>query len=130
MDWVGISVFGHAYGGDDFGAECETVLDFAREHYKPVMIAESNPIYGIEKEDPAVWEKWFVPYFNFIHKKNIKAVSFINEDWTRLRISGISDWKDARLTNNEEVSKAWFEATNDKRFLHASKKLYKQLGYK
>ena len=130
VDWVGVSIFGHAYGGDDFGSECDAVLAFAKEHAKPVMIAESNPIHGISKDDPKVWEEWFVPYFNFIHKKNIKAVSFINEDWTSLSIAGIEHWKDARLSNNELVAKAWFEATAQKRFLHASKKLYKQLGYK
>jgi hypothetical protein len=130
VDWVGISIFGHAYGGDDFGPECEAVLQFAKSHKKPVMIAESNPIHGIAADNAEVWDKWFVPYFNFIYKKNIKAVSFINEDWTSLSIAGISHWKDARLNNNPAVAKAWFEATANKRFLQASKKLYKQLGYK
>ncbi|NRA94293.1 MAG: hypothetical protein HRU26_16775, partial [Psychroserpens sp.] len=43
VDWIGISVFGHAYNGTDFGPYCDDVLNFAKRHLKPVMIAESNP---------------------------------------------------------------------------------------
>jgi hypothetical protein len=130
VDWVGISVFGHAYGGEDFGSDCENVLSFAREHKKPVMIAESNPIHGIEKENNEAWDNWFVNLFNFSYKKNIKAISFISENWTETNISGISEWKDSRLVNNEVVAKAWFQETNKDRYLKQSKGLFKQLGYK
>lgn len=128
VDWVGISVFGHAYG-EDFGRYCNHVLDFARLHKKPVMIAESNPIHGIDKEHPEVWDQWFVNYFSFIYSKNIKAVSFINENWPDTGIPGISDWKDGRLYNNRKVSAAWFEETNKERYLKQSPELYEQLGY-
>lgn len=129
VDWVGISVFGHAYGGTDFGPYCDTVLDFAKTHQKPVMIAEASPIHGITKENSEVWNQWFVPFFNFIYQKNIKAVSFINENWPKLRIEGISQWKDARLHNNKKVSKAWFEETNKDRYLKQSPELFQELGY-
>ncbi len=129
VDWIGISVFGHAYGGADFGPYCDTVLNFAKEHKKPIIIAESNPIYGIDKENTEAWDQWFVNFFTFIYNKNIKAVSFINEDWTRLFIQDISDWKDGRLYNNERISKAWFQETNKDRYLKQSPKLFEQLGY-
>ncbi|WP_353776960.1 glycosyl hydrolase [Winogradskyella sp. 3972H.M.0a.05] len=129
VDWVGISVFGHAYGGANFGTYCDDVLDFAKAHKKPIMIAESSPIKGIDKENTEVWEQWFVNFFDFIYNKNIKAVSFINEDWQRLYIQGISHWKDARLYNNENISKAWFQETNKNRYLKQSPELFKQLGY-
>lgn len=128
VDWVGISVFGHAYG-TDFGPDCDNVLNFSKEHRKPVMIAESNPIHGIDAENTEVWDKWFVNFFNFIYKKNIKAISFINEDWPRTGIDGISDWKDGRLYNNEQVSKAWFMETSKDHYLKKSPQLYEQLGY-
>ncbi|MEJ6791377.1 MAG: glycosyl hydrolase [Lacinutrix sp.] len=31
VDWVGISVFGHAYGDADFGNYCNNVLEFAKQ---------------------------------------------------------------------------------------------------
>ena len=129
VDWVGISVFEHAYGGTDFGPYCDAILRFAKQHKKPVMIAESNPVRGIAKEGAEVWDQWFVNFFSFIYNKNIKAVSFINEDWPGTGIPGISEWKDGRLYNNAEVSKAWFQETNKKRYLKQSPKLYEQLGF-
>lgn len=130
VDWIGISVFGHAYGGEDFGPHCDDVLKFAKQHKKPMMIAESNPINGIEKENAEVWDRWFVNFFNFIYNKNIKAVCFINEDWPSTSIDGISAWKDARIYSNEKVSKAWFKETNKDRYLKQSQELFEQLGYK
>ena len=128
VDWVAISVFGHAYS-TDFGTYCDDVLAFAKKHRKPVMIAESNPINGIDPSSNEAWDQWFVNYFNFIYSRNIRAISFINEDWKRLNIPGISEWKDGRLYNNEEVSKAWFAETNKDRYLKQSSILYKQLGF-
>ncbi|MFY0603513.1 MAG: hypothetical protein JXQ93_06155 [Flavobacteriaceae bacterium] len=129
VDWIGISVFGHAYGGTSFGPYCDDVLSFAKHHKKPIMIAESNPINGIEKENIKVWDQWFVNFFTFIYNKNIKAVSFINQNWQKLFIQGISHWKDARLYNNEKISKAWFQETNKDRYLKQSSELFKLLGY-
>jgi hypothetical protein len=130
VDWVGISIFGHAYGGTDFGPDCEAVLQFAKQHQKPVMIAEANPINGIEKDNPEVWEKWFVNFLSFTYNKNIKAISFINEDWSATGIAGIADWKDGRLYNNKMISDAWFLETNKEHYLKQSPELYEQLGYK
>ena len=129
VDWVGISVFGQAYGGTNFGKDTDRVLQFAKAHYKPIMIAESNPIHGISENDTQSWDTWFVPFFNFIYQKNIKAVSFINEDWQRLNIPGISDWQDGRLYNNPLISQAWFQETNRDYFMKSSPSLFNELGY-
>ncbi|MBT8219600.1 MAG: hypothetical protein KJP00_07240 [Bacteroidia bacterium] len=129
VDWIGISVFGHAYGSSDFGPHCDNVLEFARQHKKPTIIAESNPVKGIDSENNEVWDQWFVNFFTFIYNKNIKAVSFINEDWSRLNIPGISDWKDGRLHNNMQIAKAWFHETNKDRYLKQSPELFNQLDF-
>jgi hypothetical protein len=129
VDWVAISVFGHAYNDTDFGIHTDNALALAKEHKKPVMIAEANPVNGVDNESTEVWDQWFVNFFSFIYQKNIKAVSFINEDWSSLRIPGISEWKDGRIYNNEQVSEAWFEETNKARYLKQSPELYEQLGY-
>jgi len=129
VDWIGISVFGHAYDNSDFGIHCDNVLQFAKLKKKPVMIAESNPVKGIYKDNIDAWDQWFVNFFTFIYNKNIKAVSFINQDWKTLCIQGIEEWKDARLYNNEQISKAWFMETNKDRYLKQSTELFEQLGY-
>ncbi len=130
VDWIGISVFGHAYSEDSFGVHCDNVLTFAKERKKPVMIAEASPIHGIESDNDNAWNDWFVNFFSFVYNKNIKAVSFISEDWTSLNIPGISEWKDARLSNNKNIVDAWFAEVNKDKYLKQSPKLFELLGYK
>lgn len=129
VDWVGISVFGHMYaGGDSLGAPGDAVLAFAKEHHKPVMIAESSPVNGISPYDRASWRSWFVPFFSFVHRHNIKAVAFISEDWTAMDFPGVT-WEDARLTNNPTIAEAWLLETSGTKYLHASEELFSTLGY-
>jgi hypothetical protein len=129
VDWVGLSVFGTPYDGD-LNPESDAVLELAKKHRKPVMIAEANPVHGIAKDDADIWDQWFVNFFSLTYRKNIKAISFINEDWKRLTIDEMpADWTDARLYNNEQVSKAWFKETNQDRYLKQSPELFEQLGY-
>lgn len=130
VDWVGISVFSQAYNGKDFGVYCDNVLEFAKQKKKPVMIAESSPINGIDKNNINAWNSWFVNFFSFCYNKNIKAISFINEDWTQLQIAGISEWKDSRLSNNKLIANAWFKETHLPRYLKQSPELFELLGYK
>jgi len=129
VDWVGISVFFQPYNGAGLGPDGDAVLEFARTHRKPVMIAEANPVLGIDREGIETWNNWFVNFFSMIYDKNIKAVSFINEDWPRLTMEGIGDWKDARLYNNPQISSAWFAETGKDRYLKQSADLFRQLGY-
>ena len=129
VDWVGISVFGHAYNGTDFGTYCNEVLEFAKQHHKPVMIAEANPIHGIKKEDEKVWSSWFANFFSFAYNKNIKAICFINENWQNLSIPGIDEWQDSRLSNNGKIAKAWFMETNKERYLKATPELFQELNF-
>ncbi|MEM6686366.1 MAG: glycosyl hydrolase [Bacteroidota bacterium] len=128
IDWVAISVFGHAYD-TTFGKYCDAVMEFAKTHKKPVMIAESNPIKGIDPKDAAAWQDWFVNFFSFCYQKNIKAISFINENWQRLAIDGIGEWKDGRLHNNDQVANAWFLETSKERYLKQSESLFEELGF-
>lgn len=130
VDWVGISVFYQPYSGDDLNPEGNAALDFAIAHKKPVMIAESNPIFGIEKDNMKVWDDWFTNFFTMTYKKNIRAICFINEDWTRLTIAGLDEWKDARLYNNKKIAAKWFNEINKDRYLKQSPELFQQLDYK
>jgi hypothetical protein len=129
VDWMALSIFGQAYENPDMGPEADEMLEFARQHNKPLMLAETNPVQGIEKGDDAVWDDWFVNLFSFVHDKNIKAISFINEDWNRLAIEGIEEWGDARLYNNPRIADLWFKETGNSRYLKQSPGLFRQLGY-
>jgi beta-mannanase len=128
VDWVGISLFGHMYA-TELNAEGNAVFNFAREHKKPVMVAEASPINGIEMDNLDVWNSWFVNFLSLTYNKNVKAISFINEDWGRISIEGISEWRDARLQNNEQIYRAWFKETSKARYLKQSSELFNQLGY-
>ena len=130
VDWVGVSVFFQPYEDILNHKETNDVLNFARERRKPVMIAEANPVKGIDKDNGQVWENWFVDFFSFCYNKNIKAIAFINQDWTKMTIGGIEEWKDARLYNNAEVGEKWLLETSKDRYLKQSPELYQQLGYK
>ncbi|MEO1076893.1 MAG: glycosyl hydrolase [Bacteroidota bacterium] len=126
VDWVGISLFGHLYASR-LNAEADAVFEFARTHRKPVMIAETSPVHGIRSVD--AWDDWFVRLFSLTYQKNVKAISFINADWSTYPIAVDLGWKDARLQNNRFVSEAWFTETSKERYLKASPDLFDTLGY-
>ena len=127
VDWVAVSLFGHMYGPDP-GPDGNAVFDFAKAHKKPVMVAESSPIYGIFDGDLRSWNTWFVNYLSLAYQKNIKAISFINADFTQVSWVPL-DWQDARLQNNETVAEAWFMETAKDRYLKQSPQLFEQLGF-
>ncbi|MEN0066215.1 MAG: glycosyl hydrolase [Myxococcota bacterium] len=128
VDWVAISTFDQAYSGG-FGVYGDAVLEFAKAHGKPVMIAEANPVRGITTDGVEAWEDWFVNFFSLVHEKNIKAVAFINEDWRSFGPNGLLDWQDGRLVNNPTIAEAWFEETSRERYLKQSPDLFATLGY-
>ena len=104
------------------------MVHFARDHRKPVMIAEANPILGIDPVSLGSWE-WFAHFFSMVYHYNIRAVCFINEDWTQIDFPGLETWQDARLVNNPTIADAWFLETQRERYLKPSTRMYERLGY-
>lgn len=129
VDWVGISLFGLLFEKADLLFHGDAVMDFARTHKKPVMAAESSPVFGIEPSNIDAWNSWFVNFFSICYNKNIKAISFINANWEMYQFDGVTDWNDARLANNQQISEAWFLETDKDRYLKQSPDLFKVLGY-
>ena len=84
---------------------------------------------GIDEESIDAWNTWFVNFLSLTYNKNVKAISFINTDWDRMAIEGISEWKDARLQNNEKIYRAWFKETSKGRYLNQSPELFELLGF-
>ena len=129
VDWVGISLFGQLYESS-LSKEVDNIFNFAKEHKKPVMIAEASPINGIDKEDVDAWDTWFVNLFSLAYQKNVKAISYINANWGAY--PGFTDlkWKDARLQVNQQVADDWFKEVEKDKYLKQSEELFFQLGYK
>ncbi len=131
VDWVAYSYF---YNSD----QGQLMIDFAREHNKPVFLSETCPArfdlkestYGNEV-DPAFnirsaapWEEWFEPMFEWVelNKDVIKAVAYINVDWMSQPM-----WQDpnsphypywmgtdSRIQSNTKVAHNWTQVINAK----------------
>lgn len=128
VDWVGISLFGQMYSAD-LSKEADDVFIFAKQHKKPVMVAEASPVNGIDKNNIDAWNTWFINFLSLTYRKNVKAISYINADWATYPGFASLNWKDARLQNNKQVADAWFKETGKDRYLKQSAELFQQLGY-
>ena len=110
VDWMGMSIFWgenfEAYqvpGASQFAPilprELQNqMMDFARLHNKPVMIAEASPqsfdlsastasttVGREEIEIPSqeIWDVWFADLFSYVEANRdvIRALAYINADW-------------------------------------------------
>lgn len=147
VDWVGLSAF---YGSNyaTYQWNCSSVsipprdlqnriLNFARAHNKPVMIAESAP-QGFEtgnltascimQRNPVsvsastIWNNWYADFFSWIHNNAdiIRAVHYINTNWNSQSLwqcqvgaqagsSGCPNgyWGDSRVQANTTIWNNW-----------------------
>jgi len=101
VDWVGTS-----YG------ECtDEIVQFAREHFKTVMVTAA-PVDSVVD-----WDEWFVSFSKFVKDNNdvVRAVAYINEG-------------DGRLLN-ENTIKLWKDETKQSFWLRANPQLFSDLGF-
>ncbi|MEM7186273.1 MAG: glycosyl hydrolase [Bacteroidota bacterium] len=127
VDWVGYSYFGNPD---------QEMLTFARNHDKPVFIAEATPVRetdglffdtDLKKEglDKMIWEQWFVGFFQTIENNAdvIKAFSYINADWSSQPMwidNPVFQKVDSRLQVSDYVSQKWKEELKKDRYLNAA----------
>ena len=124
------------------------LLDFAREHQKPVTIAESTPQrYDIReltysqdgnnyvgRTSEAIWEEWFAPFFNLIYSNSdvIRAVTYINARWDDQQMWGSpyysGYWGDSRVQANEEILNRWQAELKKDLWLNSDGDLFELLG--
>ena len=110
VDWVGMSMFFFSRSilkqvyciQETVAPEVlyETLIDFARAHKKPVLIAEATPsAYRLDTLDVScivakaprrlpggaeeLWDDWYRSFFDYIQKNRsvIRGVSYINTNW-------------------------------------------------
>lgn len=152
VDWVSLSTFygnnyrDHQWVCDDLNPEWFTpaepprlqqnrILNFARNHQKPVMIAEASPVafsnsqltsscIFSKRTKPVsadiIWTSWYADWFKYIenNKDIIRAVAYINTHWHTQTMwycapqatAGSQDclqgyWGDSRVQANPEILK-------------------------
>ena len=140
VDWVAYSYF--------IPADAKhPMIQFSRDHHKPLFIAESSPVFldsngvckpldlttqtGAEK----AWKDWFSIYFQTIRDNPdvIKAIHYINSPWkTRPMWKKNNYFKniDARITKNDSLKTWWLLETSQDKYLKASDTLYTYLWNK
>jgi hypothetical protein len=134
VDWVAYSYF----IPEDAN---HPMIKFARDHKKPLFLAESSPVFldangickplDLSKQADAewAWKNWFIPYFKTIHDNAdvINAIHYINSPWKTRPL-----WKnniyfkniDARITRNDSLKKWWLKETSKVCYLKASDTLF------
>ncbi|MFC1708826.1 glycoside hydrolase family 26 protein [Candidatus Omnitrophota bacterium] len=123
VDWVAISYF------RNIQKFLDRIVNIAREHNKPLMIAEATPFgIGVRYGDYAL-ERWYEPFFKFIDTNDVGAVSYINCDWEALPMWTGQGWKDSRVEANPIIKKRWLEEVRKEKYLKSSSGLYALLGF-
>lgn len=137
VDWVAYSYF---IPSDSK----HPMIQFARDHHKPLFIAESSPVFldsnGVckpldlttESDASKAWKCWFLIYFQTIRDNPdvIKAIHYINSPWKSRPM-----WKeniyfkniDARITKNDSLKSWWLQETSQDKYLKASDTLFTYL---
>jgi hypothetical protein len=116
------------------------VLRFARQHEKPVMIAEASPQAidlarnfsadhspisdgpasgrRVAMSDAGIWDHWYGPLFDLLNDhENIRALAYINANWDAQAMWGppysSGFWGDSRLETNEHIAKRFSDAIHE-----------------
>lgn len=130
VDWVAMSVFGIGWGDLRTNGVVQWLVNFAVQHDKPVMLAETAAIKTNETRDPG-WvltsTDWFEHVFDLCEENPAaKAFTYINVDWEENNSS--STWGDTRIQSaNNSVIVYWLGHIAP--FLHADANLYTKIGY-
>jgi L-ascorbate metabolism protein UlaG (beta-lactamase superfamily) len=127
----------------------DELLAFAREHDKPVMIAESTPqryktgeltfsydgANAKPKTADEIWSEWYAPFFQYIHDNSdvIRALAYINADWDSQPMWGKpyrnGYWGDSRVQTNDQIKQRWLAEIEQDFWLNASPDLFETLNY-
>lgn len=135
VDWVGISIFQQVYPKPPYWGgkltNLEEVLEFAKKHNKPTMIAESAPYGGIYNNSLSgtddIWDSWFGPVIDLIKKYDISMWCYINCNWEEQPMWHSVGFGDTRLSSSTLVTQKWIELilqSNNKGTIDGSNQLF------
>lgn len=124
VDWFGFSFFQAFNDGN-----LKWMMNRAKEHGKPMMLAEATPFgIGTRQGDPS-WNRWFKPFFDAIEKYDIAAACYIDSSWEDMLMWKGQGWGDARVEEDPVVKERWLKEISKDRFIRTNKALFKQLGF-
>ena len=155
VDWVGYSWFLSSPRQIEL---TDKLVQFAREHQKPVMVCESAPqgydlarltqrkitvplpdaLTGRDKKPKTpeqIWSEWYVPFFDYLEKNRdvIKVVAYINVNWDAQLMWGFpyrqGYWGDSRVQANPVIRQKWLETVSGDSWLQSSPTIFKALGF-
>jgi len=136
VDWVAVSWFPWARAEDEATAAAarDQVAAFARRHRKPLMIAEAAPKSYFEADARDAWSGWHARVFAWIGRNDVKAYSYINQDWNAMRQwqagCGGGDWGNTRVQKpGSVILETWREEVNGVRWLKQGPALYPAIGF-
>ncbi|MCG8572591.1 MAG: hypothetical protein MJB14_20860 [Spirochaetes bacterium] len=168
VDWCGISWFlSNQVVSDKWDAlginpvtqkeAADVMLQFAREHQKPVMICESTPkgydlLKGTfsnitsafntslasgekisEKTPQEIWREWYLPLFLYIYRNLdvIRCLHYINANWDAQPKWGPpyheGYWGDSRVQVNQYIKNKWQREINRWIWKKGSPSLFSEL---
>lgn len=135
------------YPGDDyvdwmayshFQSNGSSIIELAKTHHKPVMVAEATPIgYNLaasgDSEGKLAWDAWFSPLLTRIHSEpTIRALAYINDNWpAKAMWAGNSFFNktDSRIQKSPYVKAKIIEELNNGTWLNRAETL-QAIGWK
>lgn len=124
VDWCGYSYWGKC------PEECSSI-QFARDHKKPIFVAETAPrgYYFLKEDGKAVWDEWFAPFFQHIENNGdiIKAFSYINCNWDAQPMW--DGWGDTRIQVVNYLKKKWLEKMSDPRYVNGNDDVFSLIRF-
>ena len=146
VDWMALSFFTQAECGY---RPLDELLDLARVHNKPVMIAEAAPqryatgmlTYSVSGKDfesrtaGEIWDEWYAPFFTYVHDHAdlIRLVAYINTYWDSQPMWGKpyqnGYWGDSRVQVNDLIKEHWLAELKQDSWLMGGPDLFTTLGY-
>lgn len=118
VDWFGISFFNAFNDGN-----MKWMTARAKEHGKPMMLAEASPFGTGTLEGNKSWNMWFKGFFAAIEKYDIAAVCYINSNWEEMPMWKGQGWGDARVEANPVIQEKWLKEIQRDRFAVSQKDL-------
>jgi hypothetical protein len=112
----------------------DRVAAFARQHRKPLMVAEASPKARYEADVPDAWSGWHARVFAWIAKNDVKAYCCINQDWNALpqwtAACGQGDWGDTRVQKpGSLILDAWRREVSGPRWLKQGPRRFPAIGF-
>lgn len=132
MDWYPgddyVDIFAISYF-DQPHAFMDRFVQLAKDHKKPLMIAESAPWHMPINVNHRAWRNWFVPLFKFIEDNDVRIFTYINCDWDRVPLFVNMGWGDTRVQSNPEIKTKWMKEISKPRFIKSGKRTFSILGF-